>query len=271
MRVLGSDGAEFARGQVNYARADAERLVGRRSGEARGASPGLRRPRDAEQRRREARRGGDMSTDVRVARSGREGRLPPPRHARRGARRTPRSRRSPSRLEADAAAILAANAADVADAEPLAARGEMAEALLARLRLDEAKLAGMVDGRPLGRPARGPVGPRPHPDAPRRRPRPREGLLPARRPGGRLRGASRRGDADLGARPRVGERRDPEGGPRGGAKHGGARRGDPRGARGGRVCRRTPSSRSPTASRSTPSSHSTTSSTSSSRAGRTPS
>lgn len=49
------------------------------------------------------------------------------------------------RLEADAEAILAANAADVAEAEPLVARGEMAEALLSRLRLDAKKLAGMID------------------------------------------------------------------------------------------------------------------------------
>ncbi len=39
VRILGSDGAEFARGQVNYGRADAEKLVGRRSGEARGGVP----------------------------------------------------------------------------------------------------------------------------------------------------------------------------------------------------------------------------------------
>jgi glutamate 5-kinase len=39
VRILGSDGAEFARGQVNYARADAERLVGHRSGEARRGVP----------------------------------------------------------------------------------------------------------------------------------------------------------------------------------------------------------------------------------------
>jgi glutamate 5-kinase len=39
VRILGSDGAEFARGQVNYSRADAERLVGRRSGEARDGVP----------------------------------------------------------------------------------------------------------------------------------------------------------------------------------------------------------------------------------------
>ncbi len=51
-----------------------------------------------------------------------------------------------ARLEADADAILSANAADVADAAPLVARGEMAEALLARLRLDPKKLAGMIDG-----------------------------------------------------------------------------------------------------------------------------
>jgi len=49
------------------------------------------------------------------------------------------------RLEADADAILAANAADVADAEPLVARGELSESLLARLGLDAKKLAGMVD------------------------------------------------------------------------------------------------------------------------------
>lgn len=51
-----------------------------------------------------------------------------------------------ARLEADTAAILEANAADVADAKALAARGEMSEALLSRLRLDTAKLAGMIDG-----------------------------------------------------------------------------------------------------------------------------
>ncbi len=39
VRILGSDGAEFARGQVNYARADAEKLVGHRSGETRGSTP----------------------------------------------------------------------------------------------------------------------------------------------------------------------------------------------------------------------------------------
>lgn len=39
VRILGRDGAEIARGQVNYGRADAERLVGRRSGEARGGTP----------------------------------------------------------------------------------------------------------------------------------------------------------------------------------------------------------------------------------------
>jgi glutamate 5-kinase len=39
VRILGSDGAELARGQVNYSRADAERLVGRRSGEAGGGAP----------------------------------------------------------------------------------------------------------------------------------------------------------------------------------------------------------------------------------------
>ncbi|MBK9375727.1 MAG: hypothetical protein IPN03_18920 [Holophagales bacterium] len=39
MRILGSDGAEFARGQVNYGRDDASRLVGRRSGEAREGVP----------------------------------------------------------------------------------------------------------------------------------------------------------------------------------------------------------------------------------------
>jgi glutamate 5-kinase len=39
VRILGRDGAEIARGQVNYDRADAERLVGRRSGEARGGTP----------------------------------------------------------------------------------------------------------------------------------------------------------------------------------------------------------------------------------------
>ncbi len=39
VRILGSDGAEFARGQVNYARADAARLVGHRSGEGRAGVP----------------------------------------------------------------------------------------------------------------------------------------------------------------------------------------------------------------------------------------
>ena len=39
VRILGRDGAEFARGQVNYGRADAEKLVGRRSGEAPGGVP----------------------------------------------------------------------------------------------------------------------------------------------------------------------------------------------------------------------------------------
>lgn len=39
VRILGSDGAEFARGQVNYGRADAAKLVGRRSDEARGGVP----------------------------------------------------------------------------------------------------------------------------------------------------------------------------------------------------------------------------------------
>lgn len=48
------------------------------------------------------------------------------------------------RLESDAEAILEENAADVAEAEPLVARGEMAEALLSRLRLDAKKLAGMI-------------------------------------------------------------------------------------------------------------------------------
>ncbi len=94
------------------------------------------------------------------------------------------------------------------------------------------KLAGMDRRRPLGGAAGGPGRPRPLSDAPRRRPRPREGLLPARRPCGRLRGTSRCRDADLGARHQVGERRDPEGGPRGGAEHGGARRHDPGGAGG---------------------------------------
>jgi glutamate 5-kinase len=40
VRILGGDGTELARGQVNYSRADADRLVGRRSGEARGAPKG---------------------------------------------------------------------------------------------------------------------------------------------------------------------------------------------------------------------------------------
>lgn len=39
VRVLGSDGVEFARGQVNYGRADAEKLVGHRSGEVRAGVP----------------------------------------------------------------------------------------------------------------------------------------------------------------------------------------------------------------------------------------
>lgn len=55
-----------------------------------------------------------------------------------------------ARLEEDAAAILDANAADLAEAGPLVARGEMAEALLSRLRLggkeNGGKLAGMIDG-----------------------------------------------------------------------------------------------------------------------------
>ncbi len=50
------------------------------------------------------------------------------------------------RLATDAAAILAANAEDVADAEPLVARGEMAGALLSRLKLDAQKLASMIEG-----------------------------------------------------------------------------------------------------------------------------
>lgn len=50
-----------------------------------------------------------------------------------------------ARLETDAEAILSANAADVAEAEPLVARGGMAEALLSRLRLDGKKVAAMVD------------------------------------------------------------------------------------------------------------------------------
>lgn len=50
------------------------------------------------------------------------------------------------RLEADAAAILEANAEDVAEAEALVARGELAESLLARLRLDARKLATMIHG-----------------------------------------------------------------------------------------------------------------------------
>ncbi len=51
-----------------------------------------------------------------------------------------------ARLETDADRILEANAADVSDAEPLVACGEMSEALLSRLRLDPKKLAGMIDG-----------------------------------------------------------------------------------------------------------------------------
>lgn len=50
------------------------------------------------------------------------------------------------RLEAAAAAILAANSADVADVESLVSRGEMEGALLSRLRLDAGKLASMVEG-----------------------------------------------------------------------------------------------------------------------------
>jgi len=50
------------------------------------------------------------------------------------------------RVETEAEALLAANAADVSEAETLVARGEMAEALLARLKLDPAKLAAMADG-----------------------------------------------------------------------------------------------------------------------------
>ena len=56
------------------------------------------------------------------------------------------------RLEADAEAILAANAEDVAEAEALVARGELEEALLARLALDPKKLAAMIEGvRSVGR------------------------------------------------------------------------------------------------------------------------
>lgn len=40
VRILDGAGAELARGQVNYSRAEAERLVGRRSGEVRGAPKG---------------------------------------------------------------------------------------------------------------------------------------------------------------------------------------------------------------------------------------
>ena len=40
VRILDASGAELARGQVNYGHADAEKLVGRRSGEARGAAGG---------------------------------------------------------------------------------------------------------------------------------------------------------------------------------------------------------------------------------------
>lgn len=50
------------------------------------------------------------------------------------------------RLEADAEAILAANAEDVAESSALVARGEMAGSLLARLNLDAAKLGAMVEG-----------------------------------------------------------------------------------------------------------------------------
>ena len=40
VRILDGSGTELARGQVNYSRAEAERLVGRRSGEVRGAPKG---------------------------------------------------------------------------------------------------------------------------------------------------------------------------------------------------------------------------------------
>ncbi len=50
------------------------------------------------------------------------------------------------RLEADAAALLAANAEDVREARSLVARGEMAPPLLDRLVLDEAKVRGMAAG-----------------------------------------------------------------------------------------------------------------------------
>ncbi|MFN7986940.1 MAG: glutamate-5-semialdehyde dehydrogenase [Thermoanaerobaculia bacterium] len=51
-----------------------------------------------------------------------------------------------ARLEADAETILGANAADVEEAVALVSRGELAEPLLARLKLDPGKLAAMVDG-----------------------------------------------------------------------------------------------------------------------------
>jgi glutamate-5-semialdehyde dehydrogenase len=51
-----------------------------------------------------------------------------------------------ARLGTEAAAILAANAEDVADAEPLVARGEMSGAILSRLKLDARKLASMIEG-----------------------------------------------------------------------------------------------------------------------------
>jgi glutamate-5-semialdehyde dehydrogenase len=50
------------------------------------------------------------------------------------------------RLEADAADVLAANVSDVAEAEALVARGELAEPLLGRLALDAKKLGAMVEG-----------------------------------------------------------------------------------------------------------------------------
>ena len=50
------------------------------------------------------------------------------------------------RIDAAAPAILAANAADVADARALVASGAMARPLLDRLALDEGKVRGMADG-----------------------------------------------------------------------------------------------------------------------------
>jgi len=51
-----------------------------------------------------------------------------------------------ARIEAEAPAILAAGAADVAEARPLVKSGAMARPLLDRLALDEGKIRGMADG-----------------------------------------------------------------------------------------------------------------------------